>query len=131
MTTKLQQHQKYLCSATLKAEAERIRFLRNKRKRLLAFARNPKTPDNEADRARGQAHDLKWATVCPSERARCALLALAYLKGMPYRQVEASTRTSKHELYGRLAKEIAKKAEASHDDIVEWFYGPMVKEEAA
>ena len=108
--------QRELLSATLKAEAIRIRYLRNKAGKALDYAR--RTGD---EGARERFFELKEAAVCPSERARCANLALGFLKGRPYLGIEAKTRTSKIDLMGRIAAEVAKKAGVDHSSILAWF----------
>lgn len=111
--------QKEILSATLKAETVRIRHLRGEANRQLAFARKAKTGAHKNDH-----YPLVWslraAALCPSRRARCANLALGFLRGTPYREIEPFTRTPESVLYGSLAKEIAAKANATPGEIVDW-----------
>lgn len=169
-----------ILSATLKAEAERIRYLKGKAQRHLRVARElriERDPDvaaevveNEAARLRAYADQgganhlplpfeeqvitaenyakmlrshvpisdqmllvmgewinqhmthyaaLRDAAVCPSQRARCANLALGFLRGREYVQIENKTKTHKPKMF-QLAREVAMKAGVRFDDIVKW-----------
>ena len=122
--------QKTILSATLKAEAVRIRHLRARAKKTLARARSLRQSeagtDTEAQRLTWLSLGLKEAAICPAYRARCANLALGYLKGRAYLQIEAKTRTSPYELYSCISREVAKKAGVPHEDIVTWLRVPAV-----
>jgi hypothetical protein len=118
---------KTLLSATLKAEAVRIRHLRNTRRAALRRGRAELTELRAAGNTPGGWTDhhhtaarLRWACVCPSQRARCANLALGHLRGHAYKTVEGSTKTPDDVLFGALAKEIATKAGVPHGEIVSW-----------
>jgi len=130
-----------ILSATLKAEAVRIRYLRDCALRhrtiyresaaeALRLRAEATSSYHELERAktleaRERVHtDLFWrfrrSSECPSERARCANLALGYLRGTPYHRIEAST----HSSYGtmnRIMREVATKAGAPVEDILRWW----------
>lgn len=116
--------QREILSATLKAEAVRIRHLRDKARKHRELARKSDDTDHKADHY-GLMFRFQASSDCPSERARCANLALGFLRGTPYLRIEATTRTPKHKLFGYLSREIAKKACVSHDDVTAWL---MAKE---
>jgi hypothetical protein len=111
---------KSILSATLKAEAIRIRYLRRKAKNQFRRARQADMPQEEIESTRSLAHRLLGASGCPSQRARCANLALGILRSTPYLKIELSTKTPTWYLYGHLAKEVAAKAGIPYEDVVAW-----------
>jgi hypothetical protein len=127
---------KAILSAALKAEAIRIRHLRNLRRRALALGRAELAEDYAQGTSPSSwswtehhlyADRLRQAAVCPSQRARCSNLALGYLRGHRYQAIEHSTKTPKDVMYGTLGKEIAQRSGASLDEIVDWLKGQAVE----
>ena len=118
--------QRRILSATLKAETIRIRSLRAEAQLHLIAARISR-PEYEEEQ-RGLWRQFIDATGCPSYRARTANLALGFLNGKPYKQIEYKTRTKTTELYGVLSGEVASKACVPHDDVVKWMQVPATKE---
>lgn len=97
-------------------EAHLIRTLRGWAREILAEARESDDPEH---REVGMA--LRRAALCPGERARCAQLARAFRRGMPYAKLEANhAGEDAIYVYDRLGHEIAKKAEASKAEILDW-----------
>lgn len=124
-----------ILSSALKAEAARIRFLRTESRKHRAAARRLR-PHRAAAHTAGDwtlartlgeresdhvalADGLREASVCPSERARCANLALGFLRGRAYREIEATTRTPSWAL-AALMREVAKKAETPYEVVLAW-----------
>lgn len=126
--TPIIQVRKQILRSALKAETTRIRHL----KRLAAHHRHQsriveKTVwSNEHD-------DLSWryrdAAVCPAERARCANIALGYLNGRSYRQIENKNRLPLANVVQSLAKEIASKTSVEAPVIMKWMLDQHVSKE--
>jgi len=120
-----------ILSAKLIAEGALIRSLRRKARRHRALARKLTQAHEHWAEHNNLARRLRGATVCPSERARCANLALGYLKGRPYLSIEHKTHTPACYMVGTIAKEVAKKADVHYQEIVQWIQGKAEARKAA
>ncbi len=80
--------------------------------------------DTETKKKHIDEHMDMWARIygatgCPAQRARCANLALGFLRGRKYCQVENKTHTPLPEMH-QMSKEISSKADVSYKDIIAW-----------
>lgn len=111
--------QKHILRATLKAETVRIRHLKRQFLHHRTQARAALTPQLSLEH-----YDLmwrfRWSAECPAQRARCANLALGYLNGKTYRQIENKTRLPLGLLASKLSAEIATKANVKRELILAW-----------
>lgn len=136
----------HILRATLKAEALRIRHLRKAARHHRDTARKLRKehfiemndcgtamkPNQMADAETRELHDHHFDTFwrtrsaadCPSQRARCANLALGFLRGRHYLDIEERTSTPDWVMRGVIAREIAKKAGATETAITEWLISP-------
>ena len=103
----------------IRDEAAKIRQMRELKRKSLHLARQPYTNDFWREKLRSDAHALHEGTLCPSQRVRCAHLAVAFTQGRVYKDIEATTRSKGYEMY-QIQKEVAKKAGVSYDDIHAW-----------
>ena len=113
-------HFKDLNRSHLRAETARIRFLRLRSRQELSYARRPGLQGDRRALHVARAMRRLRASECPSQRARCANLALGFLNGRSYWQIEKTTRTPRFTLLGDLAREVAKKAGVDHEEIAAW-----------
>ncbi len=116
-----------ILSATLKAEALRIRTLRDTARMHLGCARRA-TDNDFKDKHYDLWSRIESASVCPSERARCANIALGFLRGTPYRAIEFKTRRSTVVTVSSLFREVASKAGAPNEAVHAWMLIPPTQE---
>lgn len=93
----------YILKSVVKGHATTIRHLRNERRRLLAGSRKTRVwakrvdPPEDQEKAIAQADAQRTLAVhlgemAPTKYARHALLAYGYVRGVPYRVMERTTR---------------------------------------